>query len=271
MIVRLGSGGEDSEGLLRRRRRRRRRGEGDAEEGEAAVVEVRTGAVDSGQVGEVEIEEEVEIGPIDGEAEEVEIVAGRATEEVRVTVAGGVQEGALRTGAVEVEAEVTTARQARRAATSRRRAAISSRSTEGSSAVVSKGGEGGGGGGSRAWEEKSGAGTGAWNDRCGAGTEGMVTRTREGAPRRELRAGAGARAGTGTGARAGTGAGAGAGIGERVYVDLVPLSGKSIGGNTMMCIAIDEKSSYGMCIPIKSKQEKNLEYARSDDPFGAFS
>ena len=50
-------------------------------------------------------------------------------------------------------------------------------------------------------------------------------------------------------------------IGERVYVDLVPLSGKSIGGNTMMCIAIDEKSSYGMCIPIKSKQEKDLEYA----------
>ena len=50
-------------------------------------------------------------------------------------------------------------------------------------------------------------------------------------------------------------------IGERVYVDLVPLSGKSIGGNMLMCIAIDEKSSFGMCIPIKSKQEKDLEFA----------
>ena len=108
-MVGLGSGGEDRwEGLLRRRRWRRRRGEGDAEVGEAAVVEGRTGGaakredigtVDSREVGEVGAED-VGIGTRDGEAEEVEIVAGRATEEVRVTVVGGVEEGAVRTTCV---------------------------------------------------------------------------------------------------------------------------------------------------------------------------
>ena len=222
-MVGLGSGGEDRwEGLLRRRRWRRRRGEGDAEVGEAAVVEGRTGGaakredigtVDSREVGEVGAED-VGIGTRDGEAEEVEIVAGRATEEVRVTVVGGVEEGAVRTGAVEVEAVVTTARQARRAATSRRRAAISSRSTECSSAVVSKVVVVGGG--SRAWEEKSGAGTGAWTDKSGSGTDGTATGTRAGAPRRELsaRAGGGTGRGTveaGTGVETRTGSGTGAG------------------------------------------------------------
>ena len=47
-------------------------------------------------------------------------------------------------------------------------------------------------------------------------------------------------------------------IGGRVYIDLVPLSSKSIGGNTMLCIAIDEKSSYGICIPMKSKKDSDI-------------
>ena len=232
-MVGLGSGGEDRwEGLLRRRRWRRRRGEGAAEVGEAAVVEGRTGGaakredigtVDSREVGEVGAEEDVGIGTRDGE-----------TEEVRVTVVGGVEEGAVRTGAVEVEAVVTTARQARRAATSRRRAAISSRSTECSSAVVSKVVVGGGG--SRAWEEKSGAGTGAWTDKSGFGTEGTATGTRAGAPRRELSARAGGGTGRGTGTseagtgvetRTGAGAGTWAGAGTGAEAGTIEAGGFS--------------------------------------------
>ena len=145
---------------------------------------------------EVEVEVQADIegqvqGQVQGEVEvEVEVAAeveseGSAIEEVRVAVVGGVEEGAVRTGIVAVEVEVSTARDARRAVISRRRAATSSRSKEFSSAVerevVVVGG--GGGEGSREGEEKSGAGTGAWTDRRGSGTEGTVTRTREGGPR----------------------------------------------------------------------------------------
>ena len=47
-------------------------------------------------------------------------------------------------------------------------------------------------------------------------------------------------------------------IGGRVYINLVSLSTKSIGGNTLLCIAIDEKSSYGICIPMKSKNDTDI-------------
>lgn len=50
-------------------------------------------------------------------------------------------------------------------------------------------------------------------------------------------------------------------IGERLHCDLVPLSHKSIGGNTNILFVIDEKSSYIAAAPIHSKSEGNLREA----------
>ena len=45
-------------------------------------------------------------------------------------------------------------------------------------------------------------------------------------------------------------------VGEHLHADLIPLSGPSIGGNTYLLIAVDEKSSYVSMAPLKNKSSK---------------
>ena len=45
-------------------------------------------------------------------------------------------------------------------------------------------------------------------------------------------------------------------VGEHLHADLIPLSGPSIGGNTYVLIAVDEKSSYVSMAPLKNKSSK---------------
>ena len=45
-------------------------------------------------------------------------------------------------------------------------------------------------------------------------------------------------------------------IGEHLHMDLLPLSGTSIGGNTFLLVAVDEKSGYLATSPLKTKGAK---------------
>jgi hypothetical protein len=47
-------------------------------------------------------------------------------------------------------------------------------------------------------------------------------------------------------------------IGEHLHSDLIPLgSNASIGGNTFILFAVDEKSGYCIGVPIKSNKNNN--------------
>jgi len=50
-------------------------------------------------------------------------------------------------------------------------------------------------------------------------------------------------------------------IGEHLHVDLIPLKGRSLGGNTFKLFAVDEVSGYGSAVGIADKGRKNNEKA----------
>jgi hypothetical protein len=47
-------------------------------------------------------------------------------------------------------------------------------------------------------------------------------------------------------------------IGDHLHSDLIPLTNTSVGGNTFILFAVDEKSGYSIGIPLKSKASKNI-------------
>ena len=47
-------------------------------------------------------------------------------------------------------------------------------------------------------------------------------------------------------------------VGEHLHIDILPFSDKSLGGNTCLLFAVDEKSSYYAGIPMSSKSSKNV-------------
>jgi hypothetical protein len=47
-------------------------------------------------------------------------------------------------------------------------------------------------------------------------------------------------------------------IGEHIHCDLIPLTTPSIGNNSFILFAVDEKSGYCIGIPLKSKSKKSL-------------
>jgi hypothetical protein len=62
-------------------------------------------------------------------------------------------------------------------------------------------------------------------------------------------------------------------VGEHLHADLIPLRNKTIGGNTFILFAVDEKSGYCSGVPIPKKQTVNIveafrillsEYSSSD-------
>ena len=50
-------------------------------------------------------------------------------------------------------------------------------------------------------------------------------------------------------------------IGEHLHADLIPLKTKSLGGNLGIFVAVDEKSSYLVGVPIKSKSALHIQEA----------
>ena len=50
-------------------------------------------------------------------------------------------------------------------------------------------------------------------------------------------------------------------IGEHLHADLIPLKTKSLGGNGGIFVAVDEKSSYLVGVPIKSKSALHIQAA----------
>ena len=47
-------------------------------------------------------------------------------------------------------------------------------------------------------------------------------------------------------------------IGEHLHADLIPLKNRSLGGNVGIFVAVDEKSSFLVGVPIKSKSAANI-------------
>jgi len=50
-------------------------------------------------------------------------------------------------------------------------------------------------------------------------------------------------------------------IGEHLHADLIPLKNRSLGGNVGIFVAVDEKSSFLVGVPIKSKSASNIQEA----------
>ena len=50
-------------------------------------------------------------------------------------------------------------------------------------------------------------------------------------------------------------------IGAHLHAALIPLRTKSLGGNLGILVAVDEKSSYLIGVPIKSKSASNIQEA----------
>ena len=50
-------------------------------------------------------------------------------------------------------------------------------------------------------------------------------------------------------------------VGEHLHADLIPLKNRSLGGNVGIFVAVDEKSSFLVGIPIKSKSATHIQEA----------
>ena len=50
-------------------------------------------------------------------------------------------------------------------------------------------------------------------------------------------------------------------VGEHLHADLIPLKTRSLGGNLGILVAVDEKFSYLVGVPIKSKSATHLQEA----------
>jgi hypothetical protein len=47
-------------------------------------------------------------------------------------------------------------------------------------------------------------------------------------------------------------------VGEHLHMDLIPLTHKTIGNNTFLLFAVDEKSGFCAGVPIAKKQESHV-------------